>query len=144
MPIQNVYLIRCPNPECRDYNVLPRQILLNKFGGLLGPTIDIWPITYLCQRCGQTSEVPYESIRQENAETHGHNQLVRYDFSSGQSGSSKHFRIYCKETQPFRTDGDIYPEEAGQAIERVLKPSGLWKDSYGDRIYVSIEPLTCS
>jgi hypothetical protein len=142
MPIQNVYLIRCPNTGCRGYNVLTRQILPKQLGGLLDPATDIWPITYLCHRCGQASEIPFESIRQEKAETRGHNQLVRYDFSSDQSGSLKHFRIFCEE--PFRADGDIYPEEARQAIERVLKPSHLWNDSYGDRIHVSIEPLPSS
>jgi hypothetical protein len=68
------------------------------------------------------------------------NQLVRYDFSSDQSGSLVTFAIYSKERRLYRTSPDIRREDANGAIEHVLKPFGVWLDSYGDTIQVSIDP----
>jgi hypothetical protein len=140
MAIQNVYTFRCPNPNCTDYFVLPRQTHLGKFDDQSSPSKDIWPILYLCLCCEQLSEVPAQAICQERVETQGQYRLVRYDFSSDQSGSLQHFGIYTKEKRGGIADQAIRQQDARGAIEYVLKPSGLWDKSYGERIEVSIDP----
>jgi hypothetical protein len=140
MAIQRVYLIHCPNDQCPDYAILPRQSHLGRFDEAEVPATDIWPITYFCQCCRHTSEVPFEKICLENAETQNHDQIVRYDFSNGQQNSLVRFQIYTKEIYPSNLD-KIYEQDAIEAIERILIPSGLWQDSYGKPEYVGIDRM---
>jgi hypothetical protein len=139
MPIERVHLFRCPNQKCSNYAVLPRQSHLGTFADQPSPAKDIWPIRYLCRSCGLASEIPAQAIHPEEAEMPEQNQLVRYDFSSDQSGSLVSFAIYSKERRLYRTSPDIRREDAYGAIEHVLKPFGIWLDSYGDTIQVSID-----
>jgi len=139
MPIELVHLFRCPNQKCSDYAVLPRQSHLGRFADQPSPAKDIWPIRYLCRSCGLASEIPAQAIHPEEAEMPEQNQLVRYDFSSDQSGSLVNFAIYSKERRLYRTSPDIRREDAYGAIEHVLKPFGIWLGSYGDTIQVSID-----
>src|ERR1035437_8504722 len=135
MKTQSVYLIRCPYLKCPDFTVLPRQILPDKFGGVLHSSEAIWPITYLCQICGRTFAVPVESIRLEDVETEGHSPLVWYEFSNGRTDSPVRFSIYSKELDPWHLKNPSWD----RAVETVLKPSGLWLDTYGELAYVNVD-----
>jgi hypothetical protein len=139
MSIQRVHLFHCPNKNCHDHTVLPRQSHLGRFDGRSNPATDIWPIRYLCLYCGQPSAVQASKIRQDSVETQDQYQLVRYDFSSDRSGSLEHFGIYTKERM--QHDGSLHrPTETGrEAFERVLKPFGLVHDSFGDTVHVSVD-----
>jgi hypothetical protein len=82
-------------------------------------------------------------IRLEVAETQDQYQLVRYDFSTDQSGSIESFAIYTKERICSGEDRHIFRESRREAFERVLKPFGLLEDSYGDKVNVSVDPGLC-
>ena len=135
MSVQRVYVIHCPNNKCPDYTALPLRSLPEKFGGPPNQAKDIWPITYLCLRCKQLSVVPDGAIHRATVETRDQSQLIRYDFSNGPPNSAKHCRIYAKGK---RIDNPNQ-QDARKAIERILKPSGLWKDSNGTAEHVSID-----
>ena len=45
------FLIPCEN--CEDSTLLPRQSPLGTFEGPYGQPTDEWPVTLLCQKCGQ-------------------------------------------------------------------------------------------
>jgi len=136
MPKQQA-CIRCPN--CSDYIVLPRQSHLGKFGDQLNPSKDIWPILYLCLPCGQLSEIPAQAIHSEEVETRDRNQLVRYDFASGQSDSLCHCAIYTQETAFGIAYRALRQQDGTEAVERILKVSKIWDDSWGTDIKISID-----
>lgn len=83
--------------------------------------------------------VPEEMIRLGAPKGRGQFQLVRYDFSNEQSGTLRHVGIYTKEKKSLNPVQAIDQLDANEAIENVLKPSGLWQDSYGEKIYASID-----
>jgi hypothetical protein len=83
--------------------------------------------------------IPAQAIRPEEPENPDQNQLVRYDFSSDQSGSVRHVAIYTLEVGPEAlTDSKEYVPEH-ESVSRVLVPSRLWQDSFGAQINVSID-----
>jgi hypothetical protein len=137
MTIQRVCLFRCSNAKCSIDIVLPRQSHLGQFDDLANPATGIWPITYLCQRCGRVSEVPAEAIRQEISGTRDRGPLFRYDFSNGRPDSPARFVIYTQENKP----DTVNAEDARQAVERILKPSGLWRESYGPVEHIAIDAI---
>ncbi|MGB6690474.1 MAG: hypothetical protein WBE76_21780 [Terracidiphilus sp.] len=136
MPIQQA-CIQCPN--CGRYTVLPPRSHLGTFDNEASPSKDIWPINYLCLRCGQLSVIPAQTIRSARPGKQDQYQVVRYDFASVQSGTLRHIALYTRE----KTDSSTYrianQAVADEAVENVLKPSGLWQESYGDRVNVSID-----
>lgn len=133
MTIQRVYTFHCPN--CPDHTVLPRRSHLGIFDGQSSPAKDIWPIRYLCLYCGRPYVVHVQAIHPEVAETQDLYQLVRYDFSSVQSGSLEHYAIYTKE----KINHDKHQETSKEAFERVLRPFGLASDSFGEAVNVSAD-----
>lgn len=139
MTIQRVFTIRCP--QCGDRSVLPRQSHLGKFDDQPDQAKAAWPINYLCQPCGLVFVVPSEAIRPEDVEMPVHSQLFRFDFSNGQPETLQHFVLYANEKEPYSFGPDIYSEDSAIAIERILKPSGLWRKAYGKPVMVGIEPL---
>jgi hypothetical protein len=139
MPNELVHLFRCPNQKCTDFSVLPRQSHLGDFATKPSPAKDIWPIRYLCRSCGLASEIPVQAIHTEGVEMPVQNQLVRYDFSSDQSGSLVSLAVYSKERRLHRTSPDIRREDPDAAIEHVLRPFGVWQGSHGDTIQVRID-----
>lgn len=135
MPIERVYLFHCFTPRCHDYAVLPRQSHLGKFDDQLCPSTGIWPINYLCQKCGQMSSVPIQAIHPAELETQDQSPLIWYQFSNGQPNSLVRIEVYSKELDPYFVESP----DANRAIEFVLKLSGLWQDSYGHSIRVAID-----
>jgi hypothetical protein len=110
MTIEQV-CIRCPN--CARSIVLPRQSHLGKFDGQITPSMDIWPINFLCLPCGLVSEIQSRAIHLEELEMQDQYQLVRYDFASDQSGALAHVPIYTREARlESLTDSKEYVPEA--------------------------------
>lgn len=127
--------IRCQN--CGRNIVLPPQSHLGTFGDQINPSKDIWPINFLCLKCGLVSVTPPQAIHLVELETRDQSPLVRYDFSSALSGSSGHVAIYTQEcSENGHERGDIPQSES---INLVLLPTRLWRDSYGPEINVSID-----
>jgi len=83
--------------------------------------------------------IPAQAIRLEEPGKPDQGQLVRYDFSSGQSDSVQHVAIYTREVPlEVLTDSREYvPED--EAVPRVLVPSGLWPDSFGTQLNIGID-----
>lgn len=83
--------------------------------------------------------IPWKALRLKEVETQDRYQLVRYDFSNGQSPELAHVAIYTRETpQRMSVDSkEFVPEH--EAVDRVLLPSMLWCNSYGVKIIVSID-----
>lgn len=136
MPTQQA-CIHCPN--CLNYTPLPLESHLGEFDFEVNPSKDSWPIRFLCLQCKLLFGIPPEAIHLRDAETRDRNQLVRYDFASDQSGILRHFGIYTIEKTgpiPYRIVDQLVADEA---IENVLKPSGLWQKSYGQRVNISID-----
>src|SRR5690242_8543035 len=134
---QSVFVFDCP--KCSLDIVLPPQNHLETLDGQTDPSKEIWPIRFLCQRCGQVSEVPKTAIHLRALGKPVRSQLVRYEFSNGQSDWLVRFDIYSTESDPQEIQ---YPTRA-RAIERVLIPSLLWRDEYGkiESINVCVDPL---
>ena len=135
MNVPPVYLVRCPTKGCPVRIVLPPQILPEKYAGQLNPSIHIWPINYLCHRCGQTSLIPDEAIHQEAYEKPDQNQLIRYLFSNGRLDSLERVWLYTTENEEF----EDFQQTGEQSIERILKPSGIWDDSWGPAQRMRVE-----
>jgi hypothetical protein len=85
------------------------------------------------------SEIPAQAIHLEDSGTQDRSQLVRYDFSSDQSGVLWHVAIYTKEGKLDSGSRTIEQIHETDVIERVLKPSGLWDSSYGEEVNISID-----
>jgi hypothetical protein len=136
MTAARVYSVRCPTKCCPDRIALPPRILPERLSDQPSPSKNIWPINYLCNRCGQTSVIREAAIRPEvSGETRDQNQLIRYLFSNGLPKSLKLVRIYTKENKDF----DDFQQTGEQALERILLPSKLWDDSYGPSRFVRVE-----
>lgn len=137
MTIQSACTFNCL--KCSDHTVLPRRSHLGRFDDQSSPSKDIWPIRYLCLYCGQSFEVLEGMIHRASVEMQDRYQLVRYDFSSDQSGTLRHVAIYTKELKPHIEDNTIAKVHDSEAIGRVLNPSGLWDSTWGDKLHVSID-----
>jgi hypothetical protein len=139
IPTGSAFAIRCCQAKsCRNrtkQTVLPRQSHLGKFEDQPNPAKDIWPITYLCQQCGKLSVVCADMIHPVIVQKPGQSRLFRYDFSNGQPDSLVRLTIYTEEPKP----AQINLEDSTRAIERILKPFGLWKSEYGMPQNVGIE-----
>lgn len=137
MPTEQLYLFGCPTPKCRAQIPLPRQSHLGKFDGPSNLATDVWPLAYLCLYCGQLSWVPAKAIRQKTSEKLAQGQLFRYDFSNGRPDDLHRFVVYTLENKP----DTVNTEDARTAVRRILKPSGLWRDSYGTVRQIGIEAI---
>jgi len=127
--------IKCPS--CSSCIILPRPSHLWVSDDQLNPSKHVWPINFWCLPCGKLSQIPTEAIQRIDAEAQSQYQLVRYDFTSDQSGLVRNVGIYTQERESGRLPHPSEQIHESEAIERILKPSGLWDISFGDCIHVS-------
>jgi hypothetical protein len=136
MLMQRLYLLYCPNFDCRDQIFLPRRSQLGIFEHPHNQPTDIWPIKYRCHRCGQWSDFQAEEIRLEGVEVQVQNLqkdvLWRYNFSSGQGNSERRYWLYMKAAPSWTAE---------QIVERLLIPSGMWEESHGKPEFLRIGQL---
>lgn len=134
--LQRVYLISCPNPDCGDTIVLPRQSPLGIFEHPQRRPTDEWPIDYLCSYCGQLFSLPAEEIRLEGVETLGQmplsETLRQYEFSNDHRHSPRFYRIYSKALSRVSEE---------TLIEGMLKPTGKWEPEHGEPHFVGVTQL---
>ena len=132
--IQRVYLVRCPN--CPDPIVLPRQSRLGRFEGQQRRPTGVWPITYLCTQCGRWSVLSADMFHPQAVEGQvqgpPRESLYRYEFSSDHERSVRLHYIYRK---------GLLRASADELVNSLLRPSGTWKEEYGQPRFEGALPL---
>ena len=134
--LQRVYLVRCPNPDCGDTIVLPRQSILGVFEYPQCRPARLWPIDYRCTYCGRASFFPAAVIVLGSVAASGQNPhtecLYRYEFSNDRRPFGKSHSLYVK---------GLLPASDDELIESLLLPTGSWKKRYGKPRFAGVYPI---